>query len=291
MKKLLSLVLAFTLVLTLAACGSAPSESSVPSSESSAPESSSAESSAPETELTVLRVGASPAPHAQILASVKDALAAEGIDLQVQEFTDYVLPNIALEDGDLDANFFQHKPYLDDFNANNDTHLVSAAAIHFEPLGLYAGKSSDLDNIADGASIAVPNDTTNEARALLLLESLGLIKVKEGAGLAATKKDIVENPKNLVIDELEAAQLPRTLPDYDFAVINANYALDDGITDSVLTTEDAQSEAAQTFANILAVREGDESRPEIQALVKALTSEESRTFISETYGVTVIPVF
>ncbi|MDD2954934.1 MAG: MetQ/NlpA family ABC transporter substrate-binding protein [Oscillospiraceae bacterium] len=288
MKKLLAVLLAFSLSLSLAACG-APAVSSSSQPVSDPASSPSSEPAAPG--LTVLKVGASPAPHAQILASVKDALAAEGIDLQVQEFTDYILPNTALEDGDLDANFFQHKPYLDDFNANNGTHLASAAAIHFEPLGLYGGKSHDLAAVADGATIAVPNDTTNEARALLLLESLGLIKVKEGAGLAATVKDIVENPKNLTIDELEAAQLPRALPDYDFAVINGNYALDAGVTDQVLTTENAESEAAQTFANIVAVREGDESRPEIKALLAALTSEETRAFITETYGVTVIPVF
>lgn len=243
------------------------------------------------TEKTVIRVGASPAPHAEILSAVKEDLAEKGYDLQITEFTDYILPNQALSEGDLDANYFQHKPYLDDFNAKNGTDLVSAGAIHFEPLGIYKGKSEDLANIADSAQIAVPNDTTNEARALQLLQAQGLIQLKEDVGLEATVQDISENPKNIKIVEIEAAQVPRTLPDVDFAIINGNYALEAGVEGAVLLTEDKDSDIAQERANIIAVRSGDESRPEIQALVQSLQSEKVKTFIEEKYGSTVIPVF
>lgn len=250
-----------------------------------------AEDKSSNTEKTVIRVGASPAPHAEILAAVKEDLAEKGYDLQITEFTDYILPNQALSEGDLDANYFQHKPYLDDFNAKNVTDLVSAGAIHFEPLGIYKGKSEDLANIADGAQIAVPNDTTNEARALQLLQAQGLIQLKEGVGLEATVQDISENPKNIKIVEIEAAQVPRTLPDVDFAIINGNYALEAGVEGAVLLTEDKDSEIAQERANIIAVRSGNESRPEIQALVQSLQSDKVKTFIEEKYGSTVIPVF
>ncbi|WP_302823078.1 MetQ/NlpA family ABC transporter substrate-binding protein, partial [uncultured Anaerotruncus sp.] len=245
----------------------------------------------PAAELAVLKVGASPAPHAEILEQVKPALAEQGIDLQIVEFTDYVMPNKALDAGDIDANYFQHFPYLENFDAENGTDLVSAAAIHFEPLGVYPGKTASLDALADGATVAVPNDPTNEARALLLLEKLGYIKLTEGAGLEATPLDITENTKNLKFQELEAAQLPNVLPDVDLAVINGNYAVGAGIADSVLTTEDKDSEAAQEFANIIAVRNGDESRDDIKKLVAALESDEVAAFIIEKYSGTVIPVF
>lgn len=270
--KLLAGLCAAVLTFSFAGCGAAAPETS-------------AEGSAK------LVVGASPSPHAEILEAVRDQLAEQGIELEIEEFTDYVMPNKALANGDLDANFFQHKPYLDNFNAENGTKLTSAGAIHFEPLGVYAGTTSDLSQVPDGAKVAVPNDPTNEARALQLLQAQGLLTLKEGAGLNATVLDIVENPHNLEISELEAAQLPRVLPSLDFAVINGNYAVDAGITDKVIVSEDKESEAAQTYGNIIAVREGDESRPEIQALVKALQSEECRAFIEETYGTTVIPVF
>ncbi len=236
-------------------------------------------------------VGASPSPHAQILEAVSDQLAQKGYQLEIKEFTDYIMPNTALEDGELDANFFQHQPYLTDFNEKNGTKLVSAAAIHFEPLGIYGGKTADLADLPEGAQIAVPNDTTNEARALWLLQAQGIIEVDEQAGLEATKQDITSNPKNVEIVEMEAAQLPRALADVDFAVINGNYAVAAEIADQVLVTEDKDSEAAKQYANIVAVREGDENREDIKALVEALQSDEVKAYIEETFGSTVIPVF
>lgn len=295
--KLLALLLALALALSLAACGGDPAPAETPSTEApaeAAPSTDAApsdETAKPAAELTVLKVGTSPAPHAEILEQVKPVLAEQGIDLQIVEFTDYVIPNKALDAGDIDANYFQHFPYLENFNAENGTDLVSAAAIHFEPLGVYPGKTASLDALADGATIAVPNDPTNEARALLLLQKLGYIKLTEGAGLEATPLDITENTKNLKFQELEAAQLPNVLPDVDLAVINGNYAVGAGIVDTVLTTEDKDSEAAQEFANIVAVRTGDESRDDIQKLVAALQSDETAAFITEKYSGTVIPVF
>lgn len=236
-------------------------------------------------------VGASPSPHAQILEAASEQLAQKGYQLEIKEFTDYIMPNTALEDGELDANFFQHQPYLTDFNEKNGTKLVSAAAIHFEPLGIYGGKTADLADLPEGAQIAVPNDTTNEARALWLLQAQGIIEVDEQAGLEATKQDITSNPKNVEIVEMEAAQLPRALADVDFAVINGNYAVAAEIADQVLVTEDKDSEAAKQYANIVAVREGDENREDIKALVEALQSDEVKAYIEETFGSTVIPVF
>lgn len=236
-------------------------------------------------------VGASPSPHAQILEAVSEQLAQKGYQLEIKEFTDYIMPNTALEDGELDANFFQHQPYLTDFNEKNGTKLVSAAAIHFEPLGIYGGKTADLADLPEGAQIAVPNDTTNEARALWLLQAQGIIEVDEQAGLEATKQDITSNPKNVEIVEMEAAQLPRALADVDFAVINGNYAVAAEIADQVLVTEDKDSEAAKQYANIVAVREDDENREDIKALVEALQSDEVKAYIEETFGSTVIPVF
>lgn len=236
-------------------------------------------------------VGASPSPHAQILEAVSEQLAQKGYQLEIKEFTDYIMPNTALEDGELDANFFQHQPYLTDFNEKNGTKLVSAAAIHFELLGIYGGKTADLADLPEGAQIAVPNDTTNEARALWLLQAQGIIEVDEQAGLEATKQDITSNPKNVEIVEMEAAQLPRALADVDFAVINGNYAVAAEIADQVLVTEDKDSEAAKQYANIVAVREGDENREDIKALVEALQSDGVKAYIEETFGSTVIPVF
>ncbi|MBP3887934.1 MAG: MetQ/NlpA family ABC transporter substrate-binding protein [Cellulosilyticum sp.] len=234
-------------------------------------------------------VGASTSPHAEILEVAKPLLKEKGYELEVKEFSDYVMPNTSLEDGALDANYFQHQPYLDDFNANNGTHLVSVASIHYEPLGIYAGKSSDLTQISDGATIAVPNDTTNEARALLLLETQGIIKLDPNAGLAATGKDIVENPYNIEIKEIEAAQLVRVLGDVDFAVINGNYALQGGLNvNDALAKEEADSVAAQTYANVLVVREGDEAREDIKALVEVLQSKEIADAIDEKYQGSVV---
>jgi D-methionine transport system substrate-binding protein len=240
-----------------------------------------------------LIVGATTVPHAEILSAVVPLLEEQGIELIVQEFTDYVLPNLALESGDLDANYFQHRPYLTDFNTNNGTHLIDIADVHYEPLAVYPGKTAALADLPDGAQIAVPNDTTNEARALLLLAAQGLITLPEDAGLDVTVKDIVDNPKKLEIVELEAAQIPRALPDFDIAVINGNYALEAGLnaaTDS-LAVEDAESLAAETFANVLAVKEGNEEKSELLALAEALNSETVRQFIEETYQGAVVPKF
>ena len=240
-----------------------------------------------------LKVGASVTPHAEILKVAKDELAKEGITLEIVEFTDYVLPNTSLESGDLDANYFQHKPYLDTFNAEHGTNLVSVAAIHYEPFGIYAGKTASIEALQDGATISVPNDGSNEARALLVLEAQGLIKLKEGVGTTATVLDIAENPKNLNIIEMEAAQLAISLQDVDLAVINGNYALQAGLnaaTDA-LATEDANSAAAQEYANILAVKAGNESDPRIAKLIVALESDAVRDYINSTYKGAVVPLF
>lgn len=241
---------------------------------------------------TVITVGASPSPHAEILKAVEDEIKAAGYELKVVEYNDYVQPNVALSEGDLDANYFQHKPYLDNYNQENGTDLVSAAAIHFEPMGIYAGKSSDIKNVPDGAKIAVPSDATNEARALLLLQDRGVLKLKDGAGLEATKNDIAENPHNVEFVEVEAASVPRTLQDADFGVINGNYALSAGLdTTATLASEGADSEAAKTYANIVAVRKGEDATDKTKALVRALTSDTAKKFIEDTYKGSVIPVF
>lgn len=245
-----------------------------------------------------VKVGASPVPHAAMLESVKDELAELGVNLEIVEFTDYVLPNMSLEDGSLDANFFQHQPYLDDFNQSeseknaNWTTLVPLVAVHFEPMGLYKGKTSSIEDLAEGAKIAVPNDPTNEARALLLLEANGLLKIAEGKGLEATAKDIVENPKKIEIVEIEAAQVALSLQDVDLAVINGNYALDAGLTmDDAIAQESKDSDAAIKYANVLVVRNGDQILPQLIVVAQALTSDTMRTFIEETYKGSVAPAF
>lgn len=240
---------------------------------------------------TTLTIGATAVPHGEILEFAKPLLAEKGIDLKIEIFTDYVLPNTALDSEELDANFFQHKPYLDDFNTKNGTSIVSAGAIHFEPLGIYPGKTATLDAIQDGAEIAIPNDATNEARALALLEAQGLITLKEGAGLNATPKDIASNPHNIKFIEIEAAQVPRALPDVDFGVANGNYALEAEISDTVITSESKDSEGAQTFANIIAIKEGKETDPSIVTLLEVLQSDDVRNFINEKYSGIVVPVF
>lgn len=240
----------------------------------------------------IIKVGATPTPHAEILEIVKDDLKDKGYELQIVEYNDYVLPNTAVEDGELDANYFQHLPYLEDFNKEKGTHLVSVLQIHYEPFGLYAGKTKSLAELSDGAKVAVPNDTTNEARALLLLEQQGLIKLKEGVGLTATKLDIVENPLNLEIVELEAAQIPRSLQDVDIAAINSNYALEAGLNvKDALAAESADSVAAQTYANILVVKEGNENSDKTKALIEVLNSDEVRDYINNNYDGAVVPIF
>lgn len=240
-------------------------------------------------EKTVLKVGATPVPHEEILEQVKDDLAKEGIDLQITEFNDYVQPNMALNDKELDANFFQHEPYLENFNAEHGMELVNAGGIHIEPMGLYSHKIKNLDEIKDGAQIAIPNDPTNGGRALLLLQQANLIKLKDGIGVKATVQDIVDNPKNIKIQEIEAAQLPRSLDDVDAAVINTNFAVQADLvpTKDALVIEDSSS----PYVNIIAVRKGDENRPEIKKLVAALQSEKIKNFIEEKYKGAIVPAF
>ena len=238
-------------------------------------------------------IGASPSPHADILKVAKKELKKEGYELEIKEYSDYVQPNTALESGDLDANYFQHKPYLDDFNKKKKTHLVSAGMIHYEPFGIFPGKTKTLKDLKKGATVAVPNDTTNEARALLLLQDQGLIKLKDGAGLTATKKDIVENKKDLAIKEIEAAQIPRSLKDFDIAVVNGNYALQAGlkVNKDALATEDADSVGAKTYGNIVAVKKGNEKLAATKALIKALKSDTVKKYINDKYDGAVVPLF
>ncbi len=282
MKKLLALAAALVLCLGLAACGGAPAGEAEPKEDPSTA-----------SEPVTLKIGATPAPHQEILEQVVDVLAEQGITLEIVPYNDYIAPNTAVEEGENDANFFQHITYMDNFNAERDTHLVNAGSIHYEPMGIYAGKSDSLDNVPEGAVIAVPNDTTNEGRALLLLQDLGLLTLKEDAGLEATPNDIASNPKNLQFKELEAAMLPQTIDEVDFSVINSNYALDAGLdpTKDALSSEDAQSDAAQAYTNIIAVKEGRENDEAIKALVAALQSDEIKAFIETTYKGSVVPMF
>ena len=292
MKKLLSILLCAALVLGLAACGTAASDPTA-APESEAPATDAAET--PSGELEKIVVGASSTPHAEILEAVKGELEALGYELEVTIFDDYVMPNLALADGEIDANYFQHEPYLLNFNAENGTDLVSAAAIHYEPMGIYGGSKSSLDELAEGDIIAVPNDGTNEARALLLLQDQGLITLKEGIDAStetATILDIAENPQNLEIVEMEAKNIPHSLPDVAYGVINGNYALQAGLTgNDALASESAESDAAQTYANVVACRSGDEDSDKIQALITALTSDTCREFIESTYNGAVVPIF
>ncbi|MBS5634338.1 MAG: MetQ/NlpA family ABC transporter substrate-binding protein [Clostridiales bacterium] len=277
-KKIIALAAAAALTLSLAACSGNNS-------------SSTADNSSSDASSTVIRVGASPSPHAEILEFAKDQLAAKGYELEIIEFTDYVMPNVALYEGDLDANFFQHTPYLDNYNEQNGTDLVSACKVHFEPMGLYSETLTSVSDVAEGSKVGVPNDPTNEARALNLLEAQGLIKFREGAGLNATPLDIEENPLNLEFVELEAAQLPRNLSEFAIAAINGNYAIEAGILDKVIVNEAADSESAQEYANILAVQSGELETDKTKALVEALTSDETREFINTQYENQFIPVF
>ena len=267
MKKFIALILALTLALSLAACGGSADDKTI-------------------------KVGATPAPHAEILEVIKEELAKEGWTLEIVEFDDYIIPNTSLEEGALDANYFQHITYMNGFNDEHGTHLVSAAEIHYEPFGMYAGKSASIDALPDGAQIAVPNDATNEARALLLLQQVGLITLKDGAGINATKADIVANPKNIEIVETKAELLTTTLQDVDMAVINGNYAIDAGLKIAdALAVEAADGAAAQAYVNVLAVKEGNENSEKIQALVKALKTDAVKAFIESTYAGAVVPMF
>lgn len=238
-------------------------------------------------------VGASITPHSEILQIAKDILKEEGYNLKIKEFDDYVIPNTATQNGELDANYFQHKPYLDNFNKENKTDLVSVLAVHYEPLGIYPGKTKSLQDLKDGAVIAIPNDGTNEARALLLLQEQGLIKLKDSADFTATILDIEQNPKKLKIKELNSAQIARVLPDVDVAVINGNYALQSGLNASkdALVLEDKNSESAKKYANILVTTKEKESSQGIIALKNALQSEKVKKFIDEKYNGAVEAIF
>ena len=232
-----------------------------------------------------IKVAASPTPHAEILNAVAGTLEKDGWTLEVEEFDDYVQPNVATTDGDVDANFFQHVPYLDEYNAQNGTKLVSVAAIHYEPMGVYAGTKKSFDELADGDKIGIPNDATNGARALLLLQDNGVIKLKDGAGVTATEQDIAENPKNIKIVPLEAATIPASLPDLALGIINGNYAVgaDLKISDAI-ATETEDSLAAETYANVIVVNEENKDSEKTKALVAALQTEEVKKYIDDNYA-------
>ena len=271
MKKLWKSLAAVALTASLAGCGSSGSGDE-----------------------KTITIGASVTPHAEIIENLKPDLEELGYEVEIVEFSDYVKPNTALRDGELDCNYFQHTPYLEDWvskNCDTDDELIVAAKIHFEPLGIYSSKHTDVSDVPDGAQIAVPNDTTNEARALQLLEAQGIIKLAEGKGLEATKADIVENPHNVEIVELAAEVVPTKLNEVDFAIANGNNALNAKITDNLLVTESTDSEAADTYANVIAVRNGDEDSQKIKDLLKVLETEKTAKFIEETYQGVVVPVF
>ena len=269
MKKILSVVLTVILAAgLLAACGSSEKKDD-----------------------KTIKVAASPTPHCEILEQAKSILEEQGYTLEIVEFDDYVVPNEVVESGEYDANYFQHIPYLESFNSEKGTHLVNAGGIHYEPFGIYPGTKASLDEIADGDSIAVPNDTTNEARALLLLQDNGIIKLADGAGLTATKNDIVENPYNVDIIEVEAAQVAHLVSEDAYVVLNGNYALAAGFSvgKDALAYESSDSEAAKTYVNVIAVKEGNENSDKIKALVEALKSDTIVKYINDTYDGAVVP--
>ena len=279
MKKTLRKLFAATLVgalsvSMLAGCGSSKGDSKKDSAENK-----------------TIKVAASATPHAEILEYAKTALKEKGYDLEVTIFDDYVKPNEVVESGEFDANYFQHEPYLNSFNEEKGTHLVIAGKIHYEPFGIYPGTKKSLDDIADGDTIAVPNDTTNEARALLLLQDNGIIKLKDGAGINATVNDIEENPHNIEIVELEAAQVARVVDETAFVVLNGNYALQAGfsVSKDALAYETSDSEAAKTYVNVIAVKEGNENNEAIKALVDVLKSDDVKKYINDPYDGAVLP--
>lgn len=288
-KKLLTLLVSGVLVVgALVGCGSTVATNSLADKQVAKAESVSSEASTEEK--VVITVAASPTPHAEILKQAKSILAEQGYDLQVTEFEDYVQPNEVVEGGEYDANYFQHIPYLDSYNEEKGTHLVNAGEIHYEPFGIYSGTKTSLEEISDGDTIAVPNDTTNEARALLLLQANGIITLNEGVGLEATVNDIKDNPYNVEIVELEAAQVARVVSENAYVVLNGNYALAAGFSvgKDALAYETSDSEAAKTYVNVIAVKEGNENSEAIQALVNVLKSDEIKTFINQTYDGAVI---
>lgn len=275
MKKILGILAILTIaIFTLAGCGQQASKGGGSGA----------------GKITTIKVGATPVPHAELLEKVKPILEKQGIKLEIVEFNDYVQPNLALNDGDIDANFFQHKPYLDNFvKEHPEMKLANVAGIHIEPMGIYSHKVKNLNDLKDGSLVAIPNDPTNGGRSLLLLEKAGVIKLREGAGVEATVKDIAENPKHLQFKEVEAAQVPRTLDDVTIAVINTNFAMQVNLvpTKDALFIEDSTS----PYVNILVVKNGSEDRPEIQALIKALQSQEIKDFINEKYKGQIVAAF
>lgn len=273
-KSILSVVLAGIVTLGLVGCGGSTTSGNKDSKNDK-----------------VIKIGVTPKPHEEIVNVAKPLLEKEGYTVEVTEFNDYNQPNTAVEEGSLDANFFQHTPYLNEQNSSKGYHLVSVGAIHLEPMGFYSKKIKSLDELKDGATIAVPNDPSNEARALKLLAGKGLFKIKDGE--LVTAKDITENTKKITIKELEAAAVPRAIDDVDGAVINGNYAIEANFNPAkdALIVEDKNSEAAKPYANILVVKEGNEKQEKIQALYKALTSPEVKAFIEKEYNGSVIPVF
>ena len=295
-KRFLAGVLAGVLAVgALTACGSSNPQSSTAAQTEAGTETAGTEAAGETTaasgDLTPIKVAASATPHAEILEQAKPLLAEQGYDLQVTVFNDYVQPNEVVESGDFDANYFQHIPYLESFNEEKGTHLVNAGGIHYEPFGIYPGTKSSLDDLAEGDTIAVPNDTTNEARALLLLQDNGIITLKDGAGLEATVNDIEENPYNVEIVELAAEQVARVAEETSYIVLNGNYALQAGysVSKDALAYETSDSEAAKTYVNVIAVKEGNENSDKIKALVDVLKSDEIKDFINEKYDGAVIP--
>ena len=282
-KKLLALLLGLTLCLSLAACGGDSA------ADSGAADTGAAEEGGDSGETVTLTVAASPTPHAVILEQCVPILAEQGIDLVINQYSDYVVPNTAVEDGDEDANYFQHLPYLEEFNETRGTHLVSVAGVHIEPMGIYAGRVESLEDLPDGAVIGIPNDPTNEGRALLLLEAQGLITLDDSSNLSATPNNIVDNPKNLQFEEIEAQTLPSSLPDLDLAIINSNYALGAGL--NPMTDALAIESGDSPYVNVLVVKEGNEDNEAVQALVAALQSDTIRDFITEEFGGAVVPAF
>ena len=300
-KKVLSGILAGVLAVSVfAGCGGKSEDNQASDNTAAAPEteqkeeketeSTEAESEAVESKGTIT-IAASATPHAEILEAAKPILAKQGWNLEVTVFDDYVLPNEVVESGEIDANYFQHVPYLDSFNEEKGTHLVEVRKIHYEPFGIYPGTKSSLDDIADGDVIAVPNDTTNEARALLLLQDNGIITLKDGAGLEATVNDIAENPHNVQIEELAAESVARVKDEVAYIVLNGNYALEAGFSvgKDALAYEKTDSEAAKTYVNVIVVKEGNEDNEGIKALVDALKSDEIKDYINSTYDGAVIP--
>ena len=294
-KKLLATLLAAALAATtLTACGGsteAPAAAPADEATEETTEEATAEDAEAPAEKTVIKIAASATPHAEILEQAKAALADKGYELEITVFDDYVQPNLVVDAGEFDANYFQHIPYLDSFNDEQGTDLVNAGGIHYEPFGIYPGTKASLDEIAEGDTIAIPNDTTNEARALLLLQDNGLLTLKDGVGLTATVNDIVENPKNIKFEELEAAQVARVIPEVAFVVLNGNYALEAGLSvgqDSI-AFEASDSEAAKTYVNIIAVKNGRENDDAIKALVEVLKSDVIVDYIKNTYDGAVVP--